>query len=156
MREREEAKTIDGTRQREDIIIKMIRSHPEIHHNGLKRLVVPRYMATKTYENIIRDFIERKIISVTSVKNRKHYSVSLGFPDRPVKVHLSNLSQLVDEMTARLGELKRKYPRYSKKSKEQLALDLTHVYYDTRLQVIKIFELLGREKPTVLGEYDFL
>ena len=85
-------------------------------------------MATKTYENIIRDFIERKIVSVESVKNRKHYSVPLGFPDHPVKVHLSNLLQLVDEMATRLEELKRKYPRYSKKSKERLALDLTHVY----------------------------
>ena len=156
MRERTDARTIDGTRQRENIIIKTIRSHPEIHHNRLKRLVVPRYMATKTYENIIRDFIERKIVSVESVKNRKHYSVPLGFPDHPVKVHLSNLLQLVDEMATRLEELKRKYPRYSKKSKERLALDLTHVYYDTRLQVIKIFELLGKERPVVLGEYNTL
>ncbi len=113
-------------------------------------------MATKTFEHIIKDFIERKMINVQSIKNRKHYSIPLGFPDHPVKVHLSDLSQLVDEMRARLKELKGKYSRFPKNKKEQLALDLSHMYYDTRLQVIKIFELLGKERPVILGEYDYV
>ncbi|MGI0046560.1 MAG: hypothetical protein ACREBB_05155, partial [Nitrosotalea sp.] len=153
---RPETKTIDGSRKRENVIIRTIRSHPDIHHNGLKRLIVPRHMATKTFEHIIKDFIERKMINVQSIKNRKHYSIPLGFPDHPVKVHLSDLSQLVDEMRARLKELKGKYSRFPKNKKEQLALDLSHMYYDTRLQVIKIFELLGKERPVILGEYDYV
>ncbi len=154
MVQRTETKTIDGSKQRENAVIRMIRSHPDIHHNELKRLVVPRYMATKTYEHIIKNFIERKIINVENIKNRKHYSVSRGFPEYPVKVHLGELSHLVDEMRDRLKELKGKYPRFPKNKKEQLALDLSHVYYDTRIQVVKVFEMLGKE-PT-LGEYDNL
>ena len=149
-----ETKTIDGTKQRENAIIRTIRSHPDIHHNRLKRLVVPRYMATKTYEHIIKDFVERQIINVENIKNRKHYSVSLGFPDHPVKVHLGELSQLVEEMRDRLKELKGRYPRLSKNRKEELALDLSHMYYDTRIQVVRVFELLGK-KP-ILGKYDSL
>ena len=151
-----EAKTIDGSKQRENIVIRMIRLHPEIHHNKLKRLVVSRYMATKTYERIIKDFIERKLIKVEKIKNRKHYSVSPGFPEYPVKVHLRELSQLVDEMSKKLKELNRKYPRFSKGKKEQLALDLSLMFYDTRIQVMKTFEMLGKEKPVMLGEYDSL
>jgi hypothetical protein len=71
-------------------------------------------------------------------------------------VHLGELSQLVDEMRTRLKELKGKYPRFTKRKKEQLALDLSLMYYDTRIQVIKIFEMLGRKQPVLLGEYDSL
>ena len=156
MVEQAEAKTINGSKKRESIIIRMIRLHEGIHHNGLKKLVVPKYMATKTFERIIKDFIARKIINVQSKKNRKHYSVPLGFPDRPVSVHLSELSQLVDGMRDRLKELKSRYPRFSKKKKEQLALDLAHMYYDIRIQVIKTYEIMGKKIPVVLGEYDTL
>ncbi len=149
-----EAKTIDGSKKRESILIRTIRSHPDIHHNELKRLVVPRYMATKTYEHVVKDLIERKMINVENIKNRKHYSVSHDFPEYPVKVHLGELTQLVDEMRDRLKELKGKYPRFPKKKKEQLALDLNHIYYDTRIQVVRVFELLGKEP--LLGDYDTL
>lgn len=154
MVQRIETKTIDGSKKRENAVIRMIRLHPDIHHNELKRLVVPRYMATKTYEHIIKNFIERKLINVENVKNRKHYSVSRGFPEYPVKVHLGELSQLVDEMRDRLKDLKGRYPRFSKGKKEQLALDLSHVYYDTRVQVVRVFEMLGKEP--ILGKYDNL
>ncbi|MGI0102571.1 MAG: hypothetical protein ACREA7_08260 [Nitrosotalea sp.] len=156
MTERPETKTIDGSRKRERVIIRTIRSHPDIHHNRLKRLVVPSHMATKTFERIIKDFVERKIINVQDIKNRKHYSVPLGFPDSSVKVHLSELLHLVDEMRDRLRELKGKYPRFPKNKKEQMALELSRTYYDTRLQVIKVFELLGKKRPVTLGEYDSL
>ncbi|MGI0068912.1 MAG: hypothetical protein ACREAN_01505, partial [Nitrosopumilaceae archaeon] len=106
MIEQTETKLIDGSKKRESEIIRKIRSHPDIHHNELKRLVVPDYMATKTFERIIKDFIERKMINVERIKNRKHYSLKLGFPESAVKVHLSELSQLVDEMRDRLKELK--------------------------------------------------
>ncbi len=113
-------------------------------------------MAIKTFERIIRDLIERKIVNVTSVKNRKQYDVPLGFQDVSVKVQLGELLHLVDEMRERLVEMKSKYPRLPKNRKEQIALDLSHMYYDTRLQVIKIFEMLGKDRPAVLGEYDSL
>lgn len=147
-------KRIDGSKKRERAIFRIIRSHPDIHHNRLKRMVVPRYMATKTYEHIIKDFIERKMINVENVKNRKSYSVPAGFPDHPVKVQLGELSQLVDEMRDKLKILKGRYPRFSKKKKEQLTLELAHLYYDTRVQVVRAFELLGKEP--ILGDYDTL
>lgn len=153
---RPETRSIDGSKKRERAIIRTIHSHPDIHHNELKRLIVPRYMAIKTFERIIRDLIGRKIINVTSIKNRKQYSVSLGFPDSSVKVHLSELIRLVDEMRERLVEMKGKYSRLPKNKKEQIALDLSHTYYDTRLQVIKVFEMLGKDRPMILGEYDSL
>lgn len=150
------ARAVDGSKKRERAVIRAILSHQDIHHNGLKRRVVPRYMAIKTFERIIRDLIERKVVNVTLVKNRKHYSVVLGFPDSSVKIHLGELIQLVDEMRSRLVELKGKYPRLPKKKKEQTALGLSHMYYDTRLQVVGIFDMLGRKKPVSLGEYDIL
>ena len=113
-------------------------------------------MAIKTFERIIRDLIGRKIVNVTSVKNRKHYSVTLGFPDISVKVQIGELIHLVGEMRERLVEMKGKYPRLPKNKKEQIAIDLSHTYYDTRLQVIKIFEMLGKDRPAILGEYDSL
>lgn len=148
--------TIDGSKKRERAVVRVIRLHPDIHHNELKRLIVPRYMAIKTFENIIKDLVERRIVNVTSVKNRKHYSVPLGFPDNSVKVQLGELIHLVDEMRARLAELKGKYPRLTRKKKEQVALDLSHTYYDTRVQVVKVFEMLGKDRPALLGDYDSL
>lgn len=149
-----DTKTVNASKERESAIIKELKSHPEIHHNGLKRLVVPHHMATKTFDRTIRDLIERKVIYVESIGNQKHYTVTLRFPDNAVKKNISDLCHLLDDMQSRLNELKRTYQKFSKKKKEEIALDLSHVYFDTRLQVVKIFELLGKE--SLLGEYDAL
>lgn len=150
-----DTKTVNASKERESAIIKEIQSHPETHHNGLKRLVVPQHMATKTFDRTIKDLIERKVIDVESVGNQKHYTITLRFPDNAVKKNISEISQLLDEMQRRLNELKRTYQKFSKKKKEEIALDLSHVYFDTRLQIVKIFDMLGKDPP-LLGEYDAL
>ncbi len=150
-----DTKTANTSKERESVIVKEIKSHPEIHHNGLKRLVVPLHMATITFDRTIKDLIGRKVINVESVGNQKHYTVTLRFPDNAVKKNISDLSQLLDEMQHRLNELKRMYPKFSKKKKEEIALDLSHVYFDTRLQVVKLYKMLGKGPP-LLGDYDSL
>ncbi len=152
--EHKAAKVIDGSKQRERIIVRQIQLHPSINHNGLKRLVVPKYMAVKTFDHTMKNLVERRVINLEKIGNQHHYTVALGYPDDTVKTNLENLSKLLDEMKKELKELKERYPKFSKDKKTQLVLDLSNIYWETRVQVVKIFELLG--KAPLLGEYDAL
>ncbi len=148
------AKVIDGSKQRERIIVKQIQLHSGINHNGLKRLVVPKFMAVKTFDHTMKNLVGRRVINLEKIGNQYHYAIPLGYPDDSVKTNLENLSHLLDEMKKELKELKERYPKFSKDKKTQLVLDLSNIYWETRVQVVKIFELLG--KTPLFGEYDAL
>ncbi|TSA18096.1 MAG: hypothetical protein D4R72_02825 [Nitrosopumilales archaeon] len=148
------AKAIKGSKEREMAIVKEIQLHPNIHQNALKRLVVPKHMAGKTFERTKKELVERRAIYLKKVGNQYHYTVALGDPDSSVKVNLDSFFGLLKDMTKELKEMEEKYPKFSKNKKVQLFLDVSKIYSEIRIQMFKILEISG--KPRQLGEYDFL
>jgi len=59
--------------ERERILLECIKSNPNLHHNALLKLIVPKFMAKTTFEKT-RDFLlEKEIITVYSKGNMKFY-----------------------------------------------------------------------------------
>ena len=50
--------------ERERIILQSIKDNPDLHHNGLIKLIVPQYMAKTTFENARNSLIEKEILFV--------------------------------------------------------------------------------------------
>ena len=65
--------------ERERIIFENIKDNPELHHNALLKLVVPRFMAKTTFEKTRDSLIEKEIIYVESKGNMKFYHITENY-----------------------------------------------------------------------------
>ena len=59
--------------ERERIVFESIRSNPNLHHNALLKLIVPKFMAKTTFEKTRDSLLEKEIISVHTKGNMKFY-----------------------------------------------------------------------------------
>ena len=65
--------------ERERIIFECIKDNPELHHNALLKLVVPKFMAKTTFEKTRDSLIEKEIIYVQSKGNMKFYHITENY-----------------------------------------------------------------------------
>jgi len=59
-------------------ILETIQKNPDIHHNALLKLVVPKFMAKKTAEKAIKSLSERGMIYIHKVGRQTQYSFNEG------------------------------------------------------------------------------
>ena len=59
--------------ERERIVLESIQSNPNLHHNALLKLIVPKFMAKTTFEKTRNFLLEKEIISVRTKGNMKFY-----------------------------------------------------------------------------------
>ena len=62
--------------ERERIILEHIKDNPELHHNALLKLIVPKFMAKTTFEKTRDSLIKKEIIYVESKANMKFYHLT--------------------------------------------------------------------------------
>ncbi|QDI88214.1 hypothetical protein Nisw_01040 [Candidatus Nitrosopumilus sp. SW] len=67
------------TYERERIILEHIKENPQLHHNALLKLVVPKFMAKTTFEKTRDSLIEKEVIFVNSEKNMKFYHITENY-----------------------------------------------------------------------------
>lgn len=65
--------------ERERVILEHIKENPELHHNALLKLIVPKFMAKTTFEKTRDSLIEKEILSVKSEKNMKIYHITENY-----------------------------------------------------------------------------
>ena len=65
--------------ERERIILENIKDNPELHHNALLKLVVPKFMAKTTFEKTRDSLVEKEIIYVQSKGNMKFYHLTENY-----------------------------------------------------------------------------
>jgi hypothetical protein len=65
--------------ERERIILEHIKENPELHHNALLKLVVPKFMAKTTFEKTRDSLVEKEIIFVNSKSNMKFYHLTENY-----------------------------------------------------------------------------
>ena len=65
--------------ERERIIFENIKDNPDLHHNALLKLVVPKFMAKTTFEKTRDSLIEKEIIYVESKGNMKFYHITENY-----------------------------------------------------------------------------
>jgi len=59
--------------ERERIVLECIKNNPDLHHNALIKLIVPKFMAKTTFEKTRDSLLEKEIISVHIKGNMKFY-----------------------------------------------------------------------------------
>ena len=60
--------------ERERVVFETIKDNPDLHHNALIKLIVPKFMAKTTFEKTRDSLLDKEIISVTKKGNMKFYS----------------------------------------------------------------------------------
>lgn len=68
--------------ERERIVLECIKNHPNIHHNALMKVIVPKYMAKTTFEKTRDSLLEKEIVSVQKKGNMKFYVLTLNYAIR--------------------------------------------------------------------------
>lgn len=95
-----EPKEIDFERER--VILEEIQKNPNLHHNALIRLIVPKFMAKTTFERIRNNLIEKKIINFTTKGNRKFYQIAENYEEKSIhlidRITISNFQYLKNEI----------------------------------------------------------
>ena len=68
--------------ERERIILETIKDNPDLHHNGLISLLVPKYMAKTTFEKSKNSLIEKEILFVKKKGNMKFYIPTPNYKEK--------------------------------------------------------------------------
>jgi len=65
--------------ERERAVLDVIRNNPDLHHNGLIKLIVPKYMAKTTFEKTKNRLLEKNVLEVIQKGNRKFYCITVNY-----------------------------------------------------------------------------
>ena len=65
--------------ERERAVLEAIRKNPNLHHNGLIKLIVPKYMAKTTFEKTKNRLLEKNVLEVIQKGNRKFYGITENY-----------------------------------------------------------------------------
>ena len=68
--------------ERERIVFQIIQDNPDLHHNGLIKLIVPEFMAKTTFEKTRDSLMDKEIIFVTTSRNMKFYSPTENYEEK--------------------------------------------------------------------------
>jgi hypothetical protein len=77
--------------ERERAILEEIQNNPNLHHNALIKSIVPKYMAKTTFEKTKNRLIEKNVLSVSQIGNKKFYHLT--------KNYQKNSLQLIERIT---------------------------------------------------------
>jgi len=68
--------------ERERAVLEAIRKNPDLHHNGLIKLIVPKYMAKATFEKTKNHLLEKNVLEVIQKGNRNFYCITEDYPKK--------------------------------------------------------------------------
>ena len=68
--------------ERERIILQCIQDNPDLHHNGLLKIIVPEYMAKTTFEKGRDSLVEKEILTVEKKGNMKFYVLTPNYREK--------------------------------------------------------------------------
>ena len=71
--------------EREHVILEEIRKNPDLHHNALIKLLVPKWMAKTTFEKIRDNLIEKNVLSIDLKGNKKYYSITENYQKKSLQ-----------------------------------------------------------------------
>ena len=72
--------------ERERAILEEIKKNPNLHHNALIKSIVPKYMAKTTFEKTKNQLIEKNILTVSQIGNKKFYSITENYQKSSIQL----------------------------------------------------------------------
>ncbi len=67
---------------RERIVFEIIKENPDLHHNALLKLIVPKFMAKTTFEKTRDSLLEKEVIFVQMQGNMKFYVITENYEEK--------------------------------------------------------------------------
>ncbi|MDH3617857.1 MAG: hypothetical protein OEM89_03920 [Nitrosopumilus sp.] len=106
--------------ERERAMLEEIQKNPNLHHNALIKLLVPKFMAKTTFEKTKNQLIEKDVLMVNQKGNKKFYSISENYQ----KKYLQQIERITHENYQYLQhQIKRiKENHYHKDVKEKVVI----------------------------------
>jgi hypothetical protein len=65
--------------ERERVILEEVQNNPNLHHNALIKSIVPKHMAKTTFERTKNRLIEKNVLSVSNIGNKKFYHITENY-----------------------------------------------------------------------------
>ena len=96
--------------ERERIILEIIQENPELHHNALLKLVVPKYMAKTTFEKTRNSLIEKEIIYVHSKSNMKFYHLTENYTHKAAQHIEQTTNNSFHDLKLKIKRLETDFP----------------------------------------------
>ena len=72
--------------ERERAVLDAIRKNPDLHHNGLIKLIVPKYMAKTTFEKTKNHLLEKNVLEVIQKGNRNCYCITENYQKKSLQL----------------------------------------------------------------------
>ncbi len=96
--------------ERERIILEKIQENPELHHNSLLKLVVPKFMAKTTFEKTRDSLIEKEIIYVHSQSNMKFYHLTENYTHKAAQHIEQTTNNSFHDLKLKIKRLETDFP----------------------------------------------
>jgi hypothetical protein len=96
--------------ERERIILQCIRDNPHLHHNGLLKIIVPKYMAKTTFEKTRNSLVEKEIIFVEKKRNMKFYVLTPNYREKSQQRLEQNTNKTYHDLKLKIKRLDVDYP----------------------------------------------
>jgi len=117
--------------ERERIILETIKDNPNMHHNALLKIIVPKYMAKTTFEKIRNSLLEKDIIFVKIEGNMKFYVPVENYEEKLQQRIERNTNNSFHDLKFRIKRLDTDYPHKDVDEKIVLANSLLRTLIQT-------------------------
>ena len=128
--------------ERERIVFQNIRNFPELHHNALLKLIVPKFMAKTTFEKTRDSLMEKEVIFVTIRGNMKFYLPTENYEEKLHQRIERNTNNTFHDLKLKIKKLDTDYSHKDTDEKISLANGLLR----NLIQVDSGFTLLDSAK----------
>ena len=96
--------------ERERIILQCIQDNPDLHHNGLLKIIVPEYMAKTTFEKTRDALIEKEIVYVEKKGNMKFYVITPNYKEKSQQRLEKNTNKTYHDLKLQIKKLNVDFP----------------------------------------------
>ena len=96
--------------ERERIILQCIRDNPHLHHNGLLKIIVPKFMAKTTFEKIRNSLLKKEIIFVEKKANMKFYVPMANYKEKSQQHLEQNTTKTFHDLKLKIKKLDVDFP----------------------------------------------
>ncbi len=110
--------------ERERIIFQCIKDNPDLHHNGLIKLVVPEFMAKATFEKTRDSLLDKEIITIEKKGNMKFYRPTENYELKSLHLIERKTNNLFHDIKMKIKKIETDYPHKDIDEKIDLATSL--------------------------------
>ena len=96
--------------ERERVILQCIQDNPNLHHNGLLKIIVPEYMAKTTFEKSRDSLVEKEILLVEKKANMKFYVLTPNYREKSQQRLEQNTNKTYHDLKLKIKRLDVDYP----------------------------------------------